>query len=158
EQRLAEAISSLGLDALASAVPLNVDLDVVLLVLATHPLQRRRRSHRPATTTCGEDRGPFLLGAAQGDRLSVIQLMTLCETGTRAPIARRFILSTQARLQAVSATLTDRQPSKATVWCRPNIAPGVRGQASGPAITSNRARNRAVPERGRRPRSALSDD
>jgi len=34
EQRLAEAISSFGLDALAGAVPLNVDLDVVLSVLA----------------------------------------------------------------------------------------------------------------------------
>ena len=34
EQRLAEAIQSFGLDALAGAVPLNVDLDVVLSVLA----------------------------------------------------------------------------------------------------------------------------
>ena len=34
EQRLAEAIRSFHLDALASAVPLNVDLDVVLSVLA----------------------------------------------------------------------------------------------------------------------------
>jgi hypothetical protein len=34
EQRLAEAIRSFGLDALAGAVPLNVDLDVVLSVLA----------------------------------------------------------------------------------------------------------------------------
>jgi hypothetical protein len=33
EQRLAEAIQSFGLDALAGAVPLNVDLDVVLSVL-----------------------------------------------------------------------------------------------------------------------------
>ena len=34
EQRLAEAIQSFGLDALVGAVPLNVDLDVVLSVLA----------------------------------------------------------------------------------------------------------------------------
>ena len=34
EQRLAEAIRSFGLDALAGAVPLNIDLDVVLSVLA----------------------------------------------------------------------------------------------------------------------------
>ncbi len=34
EQRLAEAIQSFGLDSLAGAVPLNVDLDVVLSVLA----------------------------------------------------------------------------------------------------------------------------
>jgi hypothetical protein len=34
EQRLAKAIQSVSLDALAGAVPLNVDLDVVLSVLA----------------------------------------------------------------------------------------------------------------------------
>ena len=34
EQRLAESIRAFHLDALASAVPLNVDLDVVLSVLA----------------------------------------------------------------------------------------------------------------------------
>jgi hypothetical protein len=34
EQRLAEAISSFSLDALTGAVPLNVDLDIVLSVLA----------------------------------------------------------------------------------------------------------------------------
>jgi hypothetical protein len=34
EQRLAGAIQALSLDALAGAVPLNVDLDVVLSVLA----------------------------------------------------------------------------------------------------------------------------
>ena len=34
EQRLAEAIQSLSLDALVGAVPLNVDLDIVLSVLA----------------------------------------------------------------------------------------------------------------------------
>jgi hypothetical protein len=34
EQRLAEAIQSFSLDALAGAVPLNIDLDVVLSVLA----------------------------------------------------------------------------------------------------------------------------
>jgi hypothetical protein len=43
EQRLAEAIQSFGLDALASAVPLNVDLDVVLSVLAHTVCAARRR-------------------------------------------------------------------------------------------------------------------
>lgn len=44
EQRLAEAIRSFGLDALAGAVPLNVDLDVVLSVLAhTTCVALRRR-------------------------------------------------------------------------------------------------------------------
>ena len=34
EQRLAERIRSFGLDSLAGAVPLNIDLDVTLTVLA----------------------------------------------------------------------------------------------------------------------------
>ena len=49
EQRLAEAIQSFGLDALAGAVPLNVDLDVVLSVLAhtvCAALRRRLPGHR----------------------------------------------------------------------------------------------------------------
>jgi Transposase DDE domain group 1 len=46
EQRLAEAISSFGLDALAGAVPLNVDLDVVLSVLA-HTLCTALRKRLP---------------------------------------------------------------------------------------------------------------
>jgi hypothetical protein len=52
EQRLAEAIQSFGLDALAGAVPLNVDLDVVLSVLA-HTVcaaLRRRLPGRHAAT------------------------------------------------------------------------------------------------------------
>jgi hypothetical protein len=52
EQRLAEAIQSFGLDALAGAVPLNVDLDVVLSVLA-HTLcaaLRRRLPGYPSAT------------------------------------------------------------------------------------------------------------
>jgi hypothetical protein len=44
EQRLAEAIQSFGLDALARAVPLNVDLDVVLSVLAHTVCAALRRS------------------------------------------------------------------------------------------------------------------
>jgi hypothetical protein len=52
EQRLAEAIQSFGLDALAGAVPLNVDLDVVLSVL-THTicaaLRRRLPGYHAAT-------------------------------------------------------------------------------------------------------------
>lgn len=43
EQRLAEAIRSFHLDALASAVPLNVDLDVVLSVLAAATCASLRR-------------------------------------------------------------------------------------------------------------------
>jgi hypothetical protein len=46
EQRLAEAIQSFSLDALAGAVPLNLDLDVVLSVLA-HTLCAALRRRLP---------------------------------------------------------------------------------------------------------------
>jgi hypothetical protein len=52
EQRLAEAIRSFHLDALSSAVPLNVDLDVVLSVLAgavCSALRRRLPGYASAT-------------------------------------------------------------------------------------------------------------
>jgi hypothetical protein len=52
EQRLAEAIQSFNLDALAGAVPLNVDLDVVLSVLAhtvCAALRRRLPGYHAAT-------------------------------------------------------------------------------------------------------------
>src|SRR5262249_36864849 len=52
EQRVAEAIQSFGLDALAGAVPLNVDLDVVLSVLAhtvCAALRRRLPGYHAAT-------------------------------------------------------------------------------------------------------------
>jgi hypothetical protein len=51
-QRLAEAIRSFHLDALSSAVPLNVDLDVVLSVLAgavCSALRRRLPGYHTAT-------------------------------------------------------------------------------------------------------------
>ena len=52
EQRLAEAIRSFGLDALTGAVPLNIDLDVVLSVLAhTVCAALRRRLPGYATAT-----------------------------------------------------------------------------------------------------------
>jgi hypothetical protein len=52
EQRLAESIRSFGLDALAGAVPLNIDLDVVLTVLAhTICAAMRRRLPGYATST-----------------------------------------------------------------------------------------------------------
>jgi hypothetical protein len=52
EQRLAESIRSFHLDALCSAVPLNVDLDVVLSVLAgavCASLRRRLTGYQTAT-------------------------------------------------------------------------------------------------------------
>jgi hypothetical protein len=61
EQRLAEAIQSFGLDALAGAVPLNVDLDVVLSVLAhTICAALRRRLPGYGTATPGTLQRRFL--------------------------------------------------------------------------------------------------
>jgi hypothetical protein len=54
EQRLAEAIQSFSLDALAGAVPLNVDLDVVLSVLA-HTLCAALRRRLPGYGTATPD-------------------------------------------------------------------------------------------------------
>jgi hypothetical protein len=54
EQRLAEAIRSFGLDALAGAVPLNIDLDVVLSVLA-HTVCAALRQRLPGYATATPD-------------------------------------------------------------------------------------------------------
>ena len=54
EQRLADAIRSFGLDALAGAVPLNVDLDVVLSVLA-HTICAALRRRLPGYNTATPD-------------------------------------------------------------------------------------------------------
>lgn len=54
EQRLAEAIRSFGLDTLAGAVPLNVDLDVVLSVLA-HTVCAALRRRLPGYATATPD-------------------------------------------------------------------------------------------------------
>ena len=55
EQRLAEAIRSFHLDALASAVPLNVDFDVVLSVLAGAVCASLRRRLGTGYTTATPD-------------------------------------------------------------------------------------------------------
>jgi hypothetical protein len=54
EQRLAEAIQSFSLDALAGTVPLNVDLDVTLSVLA-HTICAALRRRLPGYTTATPD-------------------------------------------------------------------------------------------------------
>jgi Transposase DDE domain group 1 len=54
EQRLAEAIQSFSLDALAGAVPLNIDLDVALSVLA-HTLCTALRRRLPGYATATPD-------------------------------------------------------------------------------------------------------
>jgi transposase len=55
EQRLAEAIRSFHLDALASAVPLNVDLDVVLSIIAGAACASLRRRLGTGYTTATPD-------------------------------------------------------------------------------------------------------
>lgn len=50
EQRLAESTRSLGLDVLAGAVPVNVDLEVVLTVLAHTICAAMRRRQSEYTT------------------------------------------------------------------------------------------------------------
>jgi hypothetical protein len=57
EQRLAEAIQPFSLDALAGAVPLNVDLDVVLSVLA-HTVCAALRRRLPARLQLSHPRHP----------------------------------------------------------------------------------------------------
>jgi len=54
EQRLAEAIQSFSLDALAGTVPLNIDLDVVLSVLA-HTICAALRRRLPGYATATPD-------------------------------------------------------------------------------------------------------
>ncbi len=77
EQRLAEAIRAFHLDALASAVPLNVDLDVVLSVLAGAVCAslRRRLGAGYATATPDTLQRRFLhtggLILNQGDTITV---------------------------------------------------------------------------------------
>jgi hypothetical protein len=77
EQRLAEAIRAFHLDALASAVPLNVDLDVVLSVLAgaTCAALRRRLGTGYTTATPDTLQRRFLhtggLIINHGDRITV---------------------------------------------------------------------------------------
>ena len=57
----------------------------------------------------------------------------------------------------MSGTLIVLHPSKETVRYRPNITPGVRGQAAGPASASNSAFSGAAPSRRRRSRSAFAE-
>ena len=71
EQRLAEAISSFSLDALAGAVPLNVDLDVVLSVLAhtiCAALRRRLPGYQTATPDTLQRRFLNTGGIIENDR------------------------------------------------------------------------------------------
>jgi hypothetical protein len=89
EQRLAEAIRSFHLDALSSAVPLNVDLDVVLSVLAgavCAALRRRLPGYHTATPDTLQRRFLYTSGAIlnRGDHL-VVRL----DRRTYSPVLRQ---------------------------------------------------------------------
>jgi hypothetical protein len=74
EQRLAEAIQSFGLDALAGAVPLNIDLDVVLSVLAhtvCAALRRRLPGYASATPDTLQRRFLNTGGIIEHDRTGI---------------------------------------------------------------------------------------
>jgi transposase len=94
EQRLAEAIRSFGLDALAGAVPLNVDLDVVLSVLAhTVCAALRRRIPGYATATPDTLQRRFLSTGGtilNHDNEIVVQL----DQRTYSPVLRQADLPT----------------------------------------------------------------
>ena len=94
EQRLAESIRSFGLDALAGAVPLNVDLDVTLTVLA-HTLcaALRRRLPGYATTTPDTLQRRFL--STTGEILNRgNEIIVRLDRRTYSPILRQADLPT----------------------------------------------------------------
>jgi hypothetical protein len=92
EQRLAEAISSFGLDALAGAVPLNVDLDVVLAVLAhtvCAALRRRLPGYGSATPDTLQRRFLSTSGIIENHR---DQITIRLNRRTYSPILRQATL------------------------------------------------------------------
>jgi len=109
EQRLAEAIRSFHLDALSSAVPLNVDLDVALSVLAgavCAALRRRLPGYHTATPTP-------------------------CNDTSWASAGRS---STTASSSPSASTGAPTHPSSAPPTCPPSPSPG---GAAAPSATSS---------------------
>ena len=96
EQRLAEAIRSFHLDALSSAVPLNVDLDVALSVLASAVCAAlRRRLPGQATATPDTLQRHFL--GVSGQILNHGQVITVrIDRRTHSPVLRSANLPTIA--------------------------------------------------------------
>ena len=92
EQRLAEAIQSFSLDALAGAVPLNVDLDVVLSVLAhtiCAALRRRLPGYGSATPDTLQRRFLSTGGIIENHRG---QITILLARRTYSPVLRQASL------------------------------------------------------------------
>ena len=94
EQRLAEAIRSFGLDALAGAVPLNVDLDVVLSVLA-HTICAALRRRLPGYHTATPDTLQRRFLHTGGDILNHgNEIIVRLDRRTYSPILRQADLPT----------------------------------------------------------------
>jgi hypothetical protein len=95
EQRLAEAIRSFGLDALAGAVPLNVDLDVVLSVLA-HTVCAALRRRLPGYATATPDTLQRRFLSTGGHILTrADQIVVRLDRRTYSPVLRQADLPQQ---------------------------------------------------------------
>ena len=94
EQRLAESIRSFGLDALAGAVPLNVDLDVTLTVLA-HTVCAALRRRLPGYATATPDTLQRRFLSTPGEILNQgNQIIVRLDRRTYSPILRQADLPT----------------------------------------------------------------
>jgi hypothetical protein len=96
EQRLAEAIRSFHLDALSSAVPLNVDLDVALSVLASAVCAALRR-RLPGQATATPDTLQRHFFGVSGQILNHGQVITVrIDRRAHSPVLRAADLPTTA--------------------------------------------------------------
>jgi len=94
EQRLAESIRSFHLDALAGAVPLNVDLDVVLSVLA-HTVCQALRRRIPSYTTATPDTLQRRFLSTSGTIITTpTQIVVRLNRRTYSPVLRQADLPT----------------------------------------------------------------
>jgi hypothetical protein len=94
EQRLAESIRSFGLDALAGAVPLNVDIDVTLTVLA-HTVCAALRRRLPGYSTATPDTVQLRFLSTGGEILNRgNQIIVRLNRRTSSPILRQADLPT----------------------------------------------------------------
>ena len=116
EQRLAESIRSFGLDSLAGAVPLNIDLDLVLTVLA-HTVCAAGDTGEAEDVTggcrggaAGADPGPVVIARVEA---RVTWLISSSVSGSRAPAARTAAtwLDTVLDVTCCRAAISARGPA-----------------------------------------------
>jgi hypothetical protein len=150
EQRLAEAVQSFGLDALAGAVPLNADLDVVLSVLAhTACAALRRRLPGYATATPDTLQRRFLSTGGIIEHHDG-QITIRLNRRTYSPVLR------QANLPATIAVRSSRANVSGPAnrgTCRPSAGPRISRSL---AMCTSTDRLRAWPTAG--PRFPLPAD